>query len=46
MDEAEGKINLRDPLGAVCLHGTEEISVTFAVTVRMQIMILSREPGV
>lgn len=50
MDEEVGKINLRDSVThleqRVCLHVTGEISVTFGVTLRMQIMILNRESGV
>lgn len=50
VDKEVGKINLCDSAThleqRVCLHMTEEISVTFGITVRMQIMILSREPEV
>lgn len=51
MDEELGKINLCDSVThleqRVCLRVTEEISVTFGVTLlRTQIMILSRESGV
>ena len=51
MDEEVGEINLCDSVThlewCVCLHVTEEeISVTFGVTLRMQIMILCRESRV
>lgn len=50
MDEEVEKMNLCDSVThlekCVCLHVTEEISVTFGATVRTQIMILGGEPGV
>lgn len=50
MGEEVGMINVSDSAthleNRVFLYVTEEISVTFGVTLRMQIIVLSRESGV